>query len=252
MKKADYSKIASFYDKGRSLSDDIISLWMNLVSGYIGSSPDTRILDLGCGTGRFTIAMAYRLGYQVTGADNSDEMLAKAKEKDTRNLVRWDHQDAQSLTYDDKSFDAVLISHLLHHVDSPLSVLTEVRRVLIPPGVILLRYGSMEQIEHDAIHTFFPETLEIDKARTPSTLTVENLLKEVGFTKISSEEIQQPTWKTPAALLESVRNKNTSVLTLISKEAFEKGLNELTEYNNHHPDKSWLLDDRLTLTVGYS
>lgn len=225
---------------------------MNLVSSYAGSSPGTRILDLGCGTGRFTIALAYQLGYQVTGADNSDEMLAKAKEKDINNLIKWDRQDAQSLTYDDKSFDAVFISHLLHHVDSPLSVLTEVRRVLVSPGVIFLRYGSMEQIEHDAIHTFFPETLEIDKPRTPSTLTVENWLKEAGFKKISSKEIKQQTYKTPAALLESVRNKNTSVLTLISKEAFEKGLNELTLYINHRPDENWLLDDRLTFTVGYS
>ena len=182
MKKADYRKIASFYDKGRSLPDEIISLWMKLISRYAGDSANTRILDLGCGTGRFTVAIANQLGYCVTGVDMSDEMLAEAKVKDINNLIQWDHQDAQSLTYDDESFDVIFISHLLHHVDSPVLVLKEARRVLVSSGVILIRYGAIEQIEHDVVHTFFPEALEIDKARTPLVLTVESWLKETGFT----------------------------------------------------------------------
>lgn len=251
MKKADYSKIASFYDKGRSLPDEIISLWMKLISRYAGDSANTRILELGCGTGRFTVAIANQLGYCVTGADMSDEMLAKAKVKDINNLIQWDHQDAQSLTYDEESFDVIFISHLLHHVDSPVLVLKEARRVLVSLGVILIRYGAIEQIEHDVVHTFFPEALEIDKARTPSVLTVESWLKEAGFKEISSEEIKQQTYGTPAILLESIKNKNTSVLTLISENAYEKGLNELTEYIKNHTDDPWLLYDKLVFSVGY-
>jgi ubiquinone/menaquinone biosynthesis C-methylase UbiE len=251
MKKADYSKIASFYDKGRLLSDEILSLWTDLVSGYAGDPAQTRLLDLGCGTGRFTIAIAERLGYHVTGADMSGEMLARAKEKDTDNRIIWDQQDAQHLTYGDKSFNAVFISHLLHHVDSPLSVLREAGRVLDSPGVILLRYGAIEQIEHDVVHRFFPETREIDRARTPSVSTVEGWLKEAGFKNISSEEIKQRTWETPEDVLRSIRYRNTSVLTLISEKAYEKGLNELTEYISEHPDDPWLLDDKLMFTAGH-
>ena len=251
MKKADYSRIASFYDKGRSLLDEIMSLWMKLVSGYAGNSADTRVLDLGCGTGRFTLAMAYQLGYRVTGADMSAEMLGKAKAKDSHNLIRWDKQDARRLTYNNDSFNVVFISHLLHHVEVPLLVLREAGRVLASLGVIFLRYGSMEQIEHDIVHTFFPETLEIDRKRTPLVSTVERWLKEAGFQGIISEEIKQQTWKTPAAMLESFSYKNTSVLTLISEDAFETGKTQLAEYIARHPDDSWLLDDRLSFTVGY-
>jgi len=251
MKKVDYSKIASFYDKGRHLPDEVISLWMKLVSRYTNDSARTRILDLGCGTGRFTIAMVNQLPCYVTGADMSEDMLAKARDKDLNNLIEWDRQDAQSLTYDDGSFDIVFISHLLHHVDSPVLVLKEAKRVLVPSGVILIRYGAIEQIEHDVVHTFFPGSLEIDKARTPSVLTVESWLSEAGFKEISSEEIKQQTWETNTALLESIKNKNTSVLTLISESSFKKGINELTDYINKHPDDHWLLDDRLAFTVGY-
>ena len=138
MKKADYDKIASFYDKGRSLSDRNIDLWLGLIAKYSSAAEGARALDLGCGTGRFAIPMAERLGYRVTGADASEEMLAKGKEKDVAGLVKWDIQDAQRLTYPDNSFDLVFMSHLLHHVDSPSAVINECRRVLNAPGALRL------------------------------------------------------------------------------------------------------------------
>ena len=52
MTKADYSKIASFYDKGRSLSKQDTAMWLNLIAKLSGASKGARALDLGCGTGR--------------------------------------------------------------------------------------------------------------------------------------------------------------------------------------------------------
>ena len=56
------------------------------------------------------------------------------------------------------------MSHLLHHIDAPLKVLGECYRVLKPGGVLLNRYGALEDL-NDPEHVFFPETLEIDKER---------------------------------------------------------------------------------------
>ena len=70
MKKADYSKIAEFYDKGRSLSEQNMELWLKLISEHSGATQGAEVLDLGCGTGRFAIPMAERLGFEVTGADS--------------------------------------------------------------------------------------------------------------------------------------------------------------------------------------
>ena len=98
MRKADYSSIASYYDKGRSLSEQNIDLWLGLVVKFSRMSEGARVLDLGCGTGRFSIPMVIRLCFRVTGADFSEEMLEKAREKDTNGLVKWDREDAQQLT----------------------------------------------------------------------------------------------------------------------------------------------------------
>ena len=252
MKKADYSKIAAFYDTGRSHAEAMIDLWLDRILRYTASSKTVELLDLGCGTGRFALPIAEKLNYQVTGADYSEEMLEKAEERDSTGMVEWDLQDAESLTYPDHSFDMVFISHLLHHVDSPFTVIRECNRVLREDGLIFIRYGAIEQIREDPEHIFFPETLPIDEERTPSVRMTETWLKNGGFTGIVSEEILQHTFETGSAHLQATSVKMTSVLTMISQEAFEQGLREMKRHAARHPNDPWLLYDRFTLTVGYT
>ena len=251
IQKADYSKIASSYDKGRTLSEQIINIWLDAVSRFARAPEGARLLDLGCGTGRFSIPLAAKLRFSVTGADFSKEMLDKAREKDTAKLVKWDQQDAQNLTYPDNSFDIVFMSHLLHHCDDPDRVVRECRRVLADHGVILVRHGSIEQIRGDVEHTFFPEALAVDEARIFSFPRMESCLKEAGFSNIVSKEITQQTYRSGTEHLERVLLKNTSTLTLIPQDAFERGVRKLEEYITGHPEDPWLLYERMTLTAGY-
>jgi ubiquinone/menaquinone biosynthesis C-methylase UbiE len=251
MKKADYRKIASVYDKGRALSEQNINLWLDAASRLSKAPANTKLLDLGCGTGRFAIPLAEKLHFKVTGADFSKEMLDKAREKDIGGLITWDKQDAQNLTYPDNTFDIVFMSHLLHHCDNPDKVVRECFRVLSSQGIILVRHGAIEQIKEDPEHTFFPEALALDKARIYSLRRLENCLIKAGFLNIVSEEITQQTYRSAADHLERVRIKNTSTLTLIPQDAFERGLLKLGEYVAEHPDDPWLLYDTMTLTAGY-
>lgn len=252
MRKAEYRNIAESYDQGRHMRENNVEIWMGLISRYTGSRTGLRMLDLGCGTGRFAIPMAERLHYQVVGADSSKGMLAKAKEKDTKGIVGWDFQDAQEMTYHDNSFDAVFMSHLLHHVDSPLRVVQECRRILIDSGVLLIRYGAIEQIRDDVEHTFFPETLPIDEERTPTIRDTEKWLRDAGFTGIQTVESVQRTYKSAYTHLEAVKFKSTSVLTMIPHEAFKKGILRLEKYINENPGDPWLLYDRFAFTAGYN
>jgi len=251
MKKADYSKIAPLYDKGRTISEQNIDLWLRAIARLSRGSEGSKVLDLGCGTGRFSIPMAAKLGYRVTGADSSAEMLEVSREKDIEKRVAWDLQDAQDLSYPDKSFDIVFMSHLLHHCEYPDKVVRECHRVLSERGVIVIRYGAIEQIRHDAEHTFFPETLAIDEDRSITINMVEGWLQAAGFSGVVSEEIEQQTYETAEAHLEATRVKNTSVLTMISDRAYREGLERFQDYLEKNPPTSWLLYDRMTLTVGF-
>jgi len=228
-----------------------MDLWLGIIAKYAKAPEGARLLDLGCGTGRFAIPIAVRLHYKVTGADSSEEMLVKARQKDTSGLVKWDLEDAQDLTYTDKSFDIVFMSFLLHHCDNQDKAIRECRRVLNDTGVILIRHAGIEQIRDDLVHTFFAEVVAIDEGRIFSVRKTEQYLKEAGFSGIVSEEIIQQTYTVGTEHLEAVLLKNTSGLTMISQEAFEKGVRLLRQYVDKNPVDPWLLYDRMTITSGY-
>ncbi len=70
---------------------------------------DTRILDVGCGTGRHSIELAKR-GYSVTGVDLSDSQLNRARQKAIEQSIRVDFRkaDARSLSFN-KEYDLVIM-----------------------------------------------------------------------------------------------------------------------------------------------
>ncbi|MBI2833835.1 MAG: class I SAM-dependent methyltransferase [Acidobacteria bacterium] len=93
-----------------------------------------RLLDVGCGTGRYLRLLAGR-GYRVAGIDGSAEMLAHA----SRACPEADlhHADADQLPFADRSFDFVLCIEVLRYLPSPEAAIREMARVLRPGGVCL-------------------------------------------------------------------------------------------------------------------
>jgi ubiquinone/menaquinone biosynthesis C-methylase UbiE len=95
--KADYSQIAEVYDEVRK--DDLphIVWWQTKIAleGKLG--PGKRFIDLGCGTGRWTIPLARRTGCEAVGLDSSEAMLARARAKDGDGRVAWVRGDCESL-----------------------------------------------------------------------------------------------------------------------------------------------------------
>ena len=249
--KVDYSKIAQTYDDARKIRKARLAFWLGKLCELGKIGPGAKVLDLGCGTGRWAVPIAYDIGCHVTAADASPEMLACGKDKDTKNLVTWVQQDAQCLALQDNFFDVIFISHLLHHVDDPFAVVTESFRVLRLGGAILLRYGAIEQIRDDVELRFFPEIVSIDEKRTPSVADVESLLCKAGFDQIHSIEVVQNTFASARERLAAIKLKSISALTLISQEAFVKDLRRLEQHLRRNPNAPSFLIDKLSLTAAY-
>ena len=74
----DRGDIAERYGRGGDLPTDTISQWLEEIAKYLPATPDLSILDLGCGTGRFTAPLARRFAARVIGLDLSKRMLALA------------------------------------------------------------------------------------------------------------------------------------------------------------------------------
>lgn len=108
----------------------------------------------------------------------------------------------------------------------------------------------MENIRTDPVHTFFPETIELDETRTPTIEQVEEWFHVSGFTEVSTETIRQQTDRSDFEVLEKAELKSTSVLTLLSQRAFNEGLDALQKYLSDNPEDPWLRMDQITLTTG--
>jgi len=98
----------------------------------LGPVEDRSILEIACGTGRFTVMLAER-GADVVGLDISSAMLAQGREKaraaGVADRVEWLRGDAARLPLPDDQFDAVLAMRFFHLADTPAKFLSEMQRV---------------------------------------------------------------------------------------------------------------------------
>jgi SAM-dependent methyltransferase len=99
-------------------------------------SAPAEVLEIGCGDQAEAWALAER-GLDVTAIDISPVAVQGARDRaeaEGRTGLRFEEMNAEALTFDDSSFDAVIGSGILHHLDMDAGA-AEVARVLRPGGV---------------------------------------------------------------------------------------------------------------------
>lgn len=108
------------------------------VLDWLAPSPDERILDLGCGTGHLTAAIA-ESGAECIGLDRSREMVTTAKA--SYPSLQFVRGDAHWLAFD-RSFDAVFTNATLHWLDAPAAAFESIAGVLRPGGRFVGEFGG--------------------------------------------------------------------------------------------------------------
>lgn len=154
--KADYwGMFSETYDEKveRLLGKDLRPAMARLLE----QEPDPgNVLELGCGTGYFTRAIAKNAKH-VTATDLSEDMLkaAKINLKDLGN-VTFKVEKAEAISFPPETFDTVLAANVLHVLDDPLKSLTECQRVLKMGGTLLvLNYTDQKMGQAERIWMLF-------------------------------------------------------------------------------------------------
>lgn len=135
-----FAGIAGRYDLlNHLLSGNTDARWRRLVARQLQSSLTARgacALDVACGTGDLSLAIAGATGAQVFGTDFCRPMLEIAARKaDTRGFkIPFVEGDALSLPFADETFDAVSIAFGLRNLANVEGGLKELLRILKPGG----------------------------------------------------------------------------------------------------------------------
>jgi ubiquinone/menaquinone biosynthesis C-methylase UbiE len=124
------------------------------------------VLDLGCGTGVVTRAIAARDRFSgtVTGIDQSPEFIAAAErlaaDAGVGDRVEFVVGDAHELDLPAASFDAAVAHTLISHVRDPLAVLAEAARVIRPGGVVVVFDGDYASLTFGCSDPQLGQTIE--------------------------------------------------------------------------------------------
>ncbi|HSK14930.1 MAG TPA: methyltransferase domain-containing protein [Gaiellaceae bacterium] len=215
----DFGVLARDYDRLRPVDAN----WRE-VAGAIaeaGEVTGSRVLDVGCGTGRLAAALADR-GARVWGVDPSDGMLAQARAVAGRK-VGLKQGRAEELPFKDGWFDCAVLRLVVHLVDRPRAF-AELRRVLAPGGRVVIATFAPGHFEWYWLVRVFPQVAEIDRRRFPSTAVLARELEEAGFAAVRERLLHQTATLARADALERIRGRFISTLRLLDEDAFAAGL----------------------------
>jgi SAM-dependent methyltransferase len=183
--------------------------------------PGTRVLDVGCGPGRASAALAERHGATVTGVDASPEMLAAARGL-VPGGVRLVQARVEELPFGDDEFDAAVGQFVVHLLDRPRAF-AELRRVLQPDGVLWLKTSDPDRLDGHWLTRPFPSVTAIERARFPDEAALRADLEAAGFAvEFERREIGRRFTKEEA--LERLRARAYSTVALLDEDELAEGL----------------------------
>jgi ubiquinone/menaquinone biosynthesis C-methylase UbiE len=241
LKETKYNEIADKYDNNKFRHD--IKLDTDLKE-FIEHSQKRRIafFDLSCGTGIYLskqIAYFNNTNIDWYALDASQEMLDKAKAK--TNKASFKLGVAEQLPYDSEQFDFISNNYAFHHYKDKSKALDEVVRVAKKGAIYKMHNISIHDMKKWWIYEFFPSAYFEDLKRFWEKELILNELNMRNFDAKIRIEYRLEATKI-ADFINYVYNRDISVLTLISDDDYNSGL-EMMEYKiKKNPDATVLND----------
>jgi ubiquinone/menaquinone biosynthesis C-methylase UbiE len=116
--------------------DRVLEPFEALLVKAVAARRAQRVLDIGCGTGSTTLAIARQIGPKgsALGVDISEPMIALAKQRAERESVppRFICADAQTHAFDGESFDMIVSRFGVMFFDDPVRAFANLRRAAAP------------------------------------------------------------------------------------------------------------------------
>jgi ubiquinone/menaquinone biosynthesis C-methylase UbiE len=233
----DQSGIATTYDEARALTPARRRHWRRLLLANVDRTAISQVVDLGCGTGRFSEMLATELSARVIGFDPSETMIDQARRKPASSSVAFGRARAHELPLPDGCVDLVFMSQIYHHLPDPLAVAGECRRVVRIGGYVCIRTGTRE---NDVVApNFFPVMREMLDADLPSTDEIRAHFAANGFMAMHHEIIREVVAQDWPSFVRKSALRADSFLARLSDTEFDQGMAALRAHGaNSDPDEA--------------
>ncbi|WP_392478586.1 class I SAM-dependent methyltransferase [Nostoc sp. C110] len=255
-----YEQIGKGYDLTRRADTEIAAQ----LAKYLQIKSDSSYLDVGCGTGNYTLALA-KHGGVWSGVDQSKKMINAATKKS--NVVAWQVAEAEALPYADGTFLGVLCTLAIHHFAALTHAFREIYRVLAA-GRFVLFTATPEQINKYWLVEYFPDAIHKSAKQMPSLEKVRYALNDVGFNSVNIEPysisrnlqdlfLYSGKYRPEIYLDENIRSGISTFALLASPEEITVGCQRLAadintgriteivnKYENNHGDYLFVIADK--------
>jgi ubiquinone/menaquinone biosynthesis C-methylase UbiE len=229
--KAYYEEIAPDYVRYRRVHPEVLRCLITTGSVH----GDSRVLEIGCGTGNYICALRKSAGCNCWGIDPSEQMLRQAMRRSPSVQISCGR--AEKLKFPGQSFDLAFAVDVVHHITDRKRAFSEAARVLRPRGRLCIVTDSEDIIRHrQPLSIYFPETIGVELSRYPAIHLLRAELAGAGFAELVETVVE---FSTVLPDIEPYRAQVFSTLRLIPKKAFARGMARL-ENDFHHGPIPWV------------
>lgn len=222
----DYDKttLATNYDAGRDFDASAKRKSLGYFAANVPAGEVTNVMDVGCGTGRFSTTLADIFDANVVGVEPSKNMLEQAHAKHQGERLRFVSGSAEALPADNGSLDLVFMSMVVHHLENPDAVARECHRVLRNGGFVCIRNTVSEEDLTFPYLPFFPSVGEIIQTQLPSRARLDVVFEGAGFVPAGHECLTHEVAANWEEYADKISMKADSFIAQLTDQEFEAGL----------------------------
>ncbi|MFH0849530.1 MAG: methyltransferase domain-containing protein [Candidatus Bathyarchaeota archaeon] len=241
----EFAKISKEYDKGRASEN--VELWAEETKRLAALDEDSKVLDLGCGTGLYTVGIMRHVDCTMLGMDPVAGMLGQAREKSQG--VHWFAGMGEWLPLRPGLLDCIFSSQVWHHIQDRQGTADESGRVLKQGGCYVIRTISHSQLHQKVVFRYFPEIKTNQLRVYPSNHEFRIYFRNAGFKETVFHEYCLERYQTVEEFVEVAEKRLWSMFRPITEEGLRKGVAELWRHKEETCGQPVRNDELITLVV---
>lgn len=198
---------------------------LNLLEAVIGQlklEKGMRLLDFGCGTGNYLLALQERGYTDLYALDRSDRMCDIAASRTGVVVKVGSHL---QVPFEADFFDGIMLVLMIHFVDDLGSLFGNLHRVCKRGGRVVIATQSHDQVDARFYNRYFPTLAEVDKKRYHKPERIVAAAREAGFIEEAVQDYSSGTdMMVDQEYFQLVADRSFFVFRLLPDDEFDRGV----------------------------